>query len=117
MDPKKVLKDVGLEDRMINFPAQLSGGEQQRVSIARALAKNPKILLCDEPTGALDYDTGKSILKLLADTNRKNNKTVILITHNQAISQMADRVIHIRNGQVDKFDLISSPLPVERIEW
>ena len=117
LDPKQVLEDVGLEDRMSNFPAQLSGGEQQRVSIARALAKNPKILLCDEPTGALDYDTGKSILKLLQDTNRKNNKTVIVITHNQAISQIADRIIHIRNGQVDKFELNHKPLPVERIEW
>ena len=117
LDPKQVLEDVGLEDRMSNFPAQLSGGEQQRVSIARALAKNPKILLCDEPTGALDYDTGKSILKLLQDTNRKNNKTVIVITHNQAISQIADRIIHIRNGQVDKFELNPKPLPVERIEW
>ena len=117
LDPKQVLEDVGLEDRMSNFPAQLSGGEQQRVSIARALAKNPKILLCDEPTGALDYDTGKSILELLQDTNRKNNKTVIVITHNQAISQIADRIIHIRNGQVDKFELNPKPLPVERIEW
>lgn len=117
LDPVQVLKDVGLEDRMLNFPAQLSGGEQQRVSIARALAKNPKILLCDEPTGALDYNTGKSILKLLQDTNRKNNKTVIVITHNQAISQIADRVIHIKNGQVDRSEENPNPLPVERIEW
>lgn len=117
LEPKDVLEDVGLEGRMLNFPAQLSGGEQQRVSIARALAKNPKILLCDEPTGALDYNTGKSILELLQETNRKNNKTVIVITHNQAISQIADRIIHIRNGQVDKFELNPNPLPVERIEW
>ena len=117
LNPRSVLRDVGLEDRMLNFPAQLSGGEQQRVSIARALAKNPKILLCDEPTGALDYTTGKSILKLLQDTNRKNNKTVIVITHNQAISQIADRIIHIKNGKVDKAELNPNPLPVERIEW
>lgn len=117
LDPKDVLVDVGLDDRMLNFPAQLSGGEQQRVSIARALAKNPKILLCDEPTGALDYSTGKSILKLLQDTNRNNNKTVIVITHNQAIAQMADRVIHVKNGQVDKVESNPNPLPVERIEW
>lgn len=117
LDPKQVLEDVGLEDRMLNFPAQLSGGEQQRVSIARALAKNPKILLCDEPTGALDYNTGKSILKLLQDTNRNNNKTVIVITHNQAIAQMADRVIHVRNGQVHDTQVNPNPLPVERIEW
>ena len=117
LDPKQVLHDVGLEDRMLNFPAQLSGGEQQRVSIARALAKNPKILLCDEPTGALDYSTGKSILKLLQDTNRNNNKTVIVITHNQAIAQMADRVIHVRNGQVHDSQLNPNPLPVEGIEW
>lgn len=117
LNPKQVLHDVGLEDRMLNFPAQLSGGEQQRVSIARALAKNPKILLCDEPTGALDYSTGKSILKLLQDTNRKNNKTVIVITHNQAIAQMADRVIHVRNGQVHDSQLNPNPLPVEGIEW
>lgn len=117
LDPKQVLLDVGLEDRMLNFPAQLSGGEQQRVSIARALAKNPKILLCDEPTGALDYNTGKSILKLLQDTNRQNNKTVIVITHNQAIAQMADRIIHVKNGQVDKSELNPNPLPVEGIEW
>ena len=117
LDPKQVLHDVGLEDRMLNFPAQLSGGEQQRVSIARALAKNPKILLCDEPTGALDYSTGKSILKLLQDTNRKNKKTVIVITHNQAIAQMADRVIHVRNGQVHDSQLNPNPLPVEGIEW
>lgn len=117
LDPVQVLREVGLEDRMLNFPAQLSGGEQQRVSIARALAKNPKILLCDEPTGALDYNTGKSILKLLHETNKRNKKTVIVITHNQAITQMADRIIHVKNGQVDKTIINPNPLPVERIEW
>lgn len=117
LDPKKVLEEVGLQDRMFNFPSQLSGGEQQRVSIARALAKNPKILLCDEPTGALDYNTGKSILKLLQNTSRENKKTVIVITHNQAISEMADRVIHVRNGQVANSYVNENPLPVERIEW
>lgn len=117
LDPKEVLAKVGLEDRMLNFPAQLSGGEQQRVSIARALAKNPKILLCDEPTGALDYNTGKNILKLLQDSCRSTGKTVIVITHNQAISQMADRVIHIRNGKVSSITKNPNPTPVERIEW
>lgn len=117
LDPKEALDMVGLTHRMLNFPAQLSGGEQQRVSIARALAKNPKILLCDEPTGALDYVTGKSILKLLQDSCRKTGKTVIVITHNQAISQMADRVIHIKNGKVEKMYQNPNPTPVERIEW
>lgn len=117
LDPATVLSQVGLSERMDNFPAQLSGGEQQRVSIARALAKNPKILLCDEPTGALDYETGKNILKLLQDSCRKFGKTVILITHNQAISQMADRVIHLKNGQVSEMSTNLSPLPIERIEW
>lgn len=117
LDPKEVLAQVGLSDRINNFPAQLSGGEQQRVSIARALAKNPKILLCDEPTGALDYQTGKSILKLLQDTSRKAGKTVILITHNQAISPMADKIIHLKNGKVGEIEINSSPTPVERIEW
>lgn len=117
LDPKDALEMVGLTHRMLNFPAQLSGGEQQRVSIARALAKNPKILLCDEPTGALDYVTGKSILKLLQDSCRKTGKTVIVITHNQAISQMADRVIHIKNGKVEKMLQNPNPTPVERIEW
>lgn len=117
LDPATVLTQVGLEDRMDNFPAQLSGGEQQRVSIARALAKNPKILLCDEPTGALDYETGKNILKLLQDSCRQFGKTVILITHNQAISQMADRIIHLKNGQVSEMSTNASPLPIERIEW
>lgn len=113
----EVLKSVGLEDRMNNFPAQLSGGEQQRVSIARALAKNPKILLCDEPTGALDYNTGKAILKLLHDTCRSTGTTVIIITHNQAICAMADRVIKIKNGKVTENTVNPEPFPAERIEW
>ena len=117
MDAKEVLEDVGLGDRLGNFPAQLSGGEQQRVSIARALAKNPKLLLCDEPTGALDYNTGKAILKLLQDTCRKRGMTVVLITHNSAIAPMADRVIKIKNGRVSKIVENPSPVPVETIEW
>lgn len=117
LNPKEVLKQVGLSDRMDNFPAQLSGGEQQRVSIARALAKNPKILLCDEPTGALDYETGKTILKLLQDSSRKNGKTILLITHNQAISPMADKVIYLKNGKVGEIIENPSPTPIERIEW
>lgn len=117
LDPKEVLEMVGLADRMHNFPAQLSGGEQQRVAIARALAKNPKILLCDEPTGALDYETGKSVLKLLHDSCRQTGKTVIVITHNQALTQMADRVIHLRSGRVAKVERNANPLPIERIEW
>ena len=114
---KKVLCEVGLEDRMGNFPAQLSGGEQQRVSIARALAKNPKLLLCDEPTGALDYQTGKAILKLLQDMCREKGMTVIVITHNSALTPMADRVIHIKNGTVSAMELNTDPTPVEEIEW
>lgn len=117
LDAKKVLCEVGLEDRMGNFPAQLSGGEQQRVSIARALAKNPKLLLCDEPTGALDYQTGKAILKLLQDMCRQKGMTVIVITHNTAITPMADRVIRIKNGQVSDMNLNPQPTPVEQIEW
>ena len=117
MDAQEVLKKVGLEDRMDNFPAQLSGGEQQRVSIARALAKRPKLLLCDEPTGALDYNTGKTILKLLQDTCRQENMTVILITHNQAITPMADRVIKMKNGCVQNVTVNPAPTPVEEIEW
>ena len=117
LDAEIVLKEVGLGDRMKNFPAQLSGGEQPRVSIARALAKNPKILLCDEPTGALDYNTGKAILKLLQDTCREKGVTVILITHNSAIAPMADRVIHIKNGKVSKILKNDHPVPVETIEW
>lgn len=117
LTPEQVLESVGLGERMDNFPAQLSGGEQQRVSIARALAKNPKILLCDEPTGALDYGTGKTILKLLQDCCRKMNKTVIIVTHNQALTPMADRVIHIHNGSVSRIDENKNPIPVEQIEW
>lgn len=117
LDAKEVLAQVGLSERMLNFPAQLSGGEQQRVSIARALAKNPKVLLCDEPTGALDYNTGKNILKLLQDSCRQTGKTVIVITHNLAITQMADRVIHVKNGKVSKIEQNAAPVPVERIEW
>lgn len=117
MDAKKVLEEVGLLERINNFPAQLSGGEQQRVSIARALAKNPKLLLCDEPTGALDYHTGKSILKLLQDTCRDKGMTVILITHNSAIAPMADRVIKIKNGKVSDMVVNTSPVSVETIEW
>ncbi|HIU75139.1 MAG TPA: ABC transporter ATP-binding protein [Candidatus Pelethocola excrementipullorum] len=117
LDAAEVLEEVGLEERMKNFPAQLSGGEQQRVAIARALAKNPKLLLCDEPTGALDYVTGKAILKLLQDTCRERGMTVIVITHNTAITPMADRVIRIRNGKVKRMELNEHPIPVEEIEW
>ena len=117
LNAKMVLQEVGLDQRMGNFPAQLSGGEQQRVSIARALAKNPKLLLCDEPTGALDYQTGKSILKLLQDMCRQKGMTVIVITHNTAIAPMADRVIRIKNGRVSDLRLNDHPTPVETIEW
>ena len=117
LDAREVLEHVGLGYRLANFPSQLSGGEQQRVAIARALAKNPKLLLCDEPTGALDYITGKSILKLLQDTCRQGGMTVVVITHNTAITPMADRVIHIRNGCVSAMERNSSPTPVEEIEW
>lgn len=117
LDAKSVLEEVGLEDRLDNFPAQLSGGEQQRVSIARALAKNPKLLLCDEPTGALDYNTGKAILKLLQDTCHSKNMTVIVITHNQAITPMADRIIKIKNGKVSSMDINENPVDVDTIEW
>ena len=117
MDAGEVLREVGLGDRMDNFPAQLSGGEQQRVSIARALAKNPKLLLCAEPTGALDYNTGKSILKLLQDTCREKGMTVVLITHNSAIAPMADRVIKIKNGRVSDMSVNAHPVSVETIEW
>ena len=116
-DPVSVLKSVGLEDRINNFPSQLSGGEQQRVSIARALAKNPKLLLCDEPTGALDYNTGKTILKLLQDTCHRNGMTVIVITHNSAIAPMADRVITVKNSKVSSVELNDSPADVSTIEW
>lgn len=117
LDARETLREVGLEDRMGNFPAQLSGGEQQRVAIARALAKNPKILLCDEPTGALDYKTGKSVLKLLQDTCRNTGRTVIVITHNQALTAMADRVIRIKSGTVLSSETNPHPTPVEEIEW
>lgn len=117
LSARSVLKDVGLGDRMKNFPAQLSGGEQQRVSIARALAKNPKLLLCDEPTGALDYNTGKAILKLLQDMCRERGMTVIVITHNSAIAPMADRVIKIKNGKVSSMTMNENPISVETIEW
>lgn len=117
LNAAEVLREVGLSDRMGNFPTQLSGGEQQRVSIARALAKNPKLLLCDEPTGALDYQTGKAILKLLQDMCREKGMTVIVITHNSALTPMADRVIHIKNGTVSSMELNEDPTPVEEIEW
>ena len=117
LDAGQVLEEVGLGERKDNFPAQLSGGEQQRVAIARALAKNPKLLLCDEPTGALDYVTGKAILKLLQDTCRQRGMTVVVITHNTALTPMADRVIQIRNGQVKSMELNPHPTPVEEIEW
>ena len=117
LDAREVLEHVGLGHRMDNFPAQLSGGEQQRVAIARALAKNPKLLLCDEPTGALDYVTGKAILKLLQDTCRQEGMTVIVITHNTALTPMADRVIHIKNGRVAAMERSGAPTPVEEIEW
>ena len=117
LDAAETLRGVGLGDRFSNFPTQLSGGEQQRVAIARALAKNPKILLCDEPTGALDYQTGKEVLKLLQDTCRKQKKTVLIITHNQAISPMADKIFYIKNGVKDRMDINRTPVPVEDIEW
>lgn len=117
LDEKMVLKRVELENRMNNFPAQLSGGEQQRVAIARAIAKNPKLLLCDEPTGALDYKTGKQILKLLQDTARKENMTVLIITHNGALAPMADRIIRFKNGSVESMEINPNPKPIEEIEW
>ena len=117
LDARQVLEHVGLGHRLDNFPAQLSGGEQQRVAIARALAKNPKLLLCDEPTGALDYVTGKAILKLLQDTCRQHRMTVVVITHNTALTPMADRVIHIKNGKVEGMERNAAPTPVEEIEW
>lgn len=113
----EVLKQVGLEERMANFPAQLSGGEQQRVAIARALAKNPKLLLCDEPTGALDYQTGKAVLKLLQDTCKKTGTTVVVITHNQVLTGMADRVITVKNGSIKDMYLNESPADVRTLEW
>lgn len=117
LPPSDVLKNVGLENKIKYFPAQLSGGEQQRVSIARAIAKNPKILLCDEPTGALDYQTGKNVLKLLYDISKSNHKLVIVVTHNQAIKEMADKVIYIKNGQIEKIQINEKPKPIEEIEW
>lgn len=117
LDAMAVLEMVGLKDRAGNFPAQLSGGEQQRVAIARALAKNPKLLLCDEPTGALDYNTGKAVLKLLQDTCRKEGMTVVVITHNQALTAMADRIITVKSGTVRKMELNDNIVPVEEIEW
>ena len=117
LDATQILKDVGLGERMKNFPSQLSGGEQQRVAIARALAKNPKLLLCDEPTGALDYQTGKAILQLLQDTGRKTGMTVIIITHNSALTAMADRVIQVRSGTVASVKLNEHPQNIQEIEW
>ena len=117
LEAAQVLEMVGLKDRANNFPAQLSGGEQQRVAIARALAKNPKLLLCDEPTGALDYNTGKAVLKLLQDTCRKEGMTVVVITHNQALTAMADRVITVKSGTVQKIEQNEHIVPVEEIEW
>ena len=117
LDAEQTLRQVGLGERLANFPAQLSGGEQQRVSIARALAKNPKLLLCDEPTGALDYKTGKQILQLLQDTCRKQGITVIIITHNSALAPMADRLIRFKNGRVESETVQQNPVPIETIEW
>ncbi len=117
LDPKEVLTEVGLAERLNNFPAQLSGGEQQRVSIARAIAKNPKILLCDEPTGALDYATGKKILKLLHDVSKQRKRLVIVVTHNAALKDMADKVIYIKSGMIEKIEKNEHPVPIEEIEW
>jgi putative ABC transport system ATP-binding protein len=117
LNPVEVLHGVGLKNRMDNFPSQLSGGEQQRVSIARALAKNPKLLLCDEPTGALDSNTGRAILKLLTSTVKKYNMTVIAITHNSALAPIADKVIHVKNGRIESVDQNPDPVPIEQIEW
>lgn len=117
LDVDSVIEKVGLENRKNNFPSQLSGGEQQRVAIARAIAKNPKLLLCDEPTGALDYKTGKQILKLLENTCRKEKMTVIIITHNTAIAPMADKVIHFKNGTAESIEINENPMPIENIEW
>ena len=117
LNPKEVLIDVGLKDRIKNYPSQLSGGEQQRVAIARAVAKNPKLLLCDEPTGALDYKTGKEVLKLLQNMVRQKNMTVIIITHNQAISPMADRIIKIRSGKIEENTINKKPISIEEVEW
>ena len=117
LSPEKTLEEVGLKERMANFPAQLSGGEQQRVSIARALAKNPKLLLCDEPTGALDYVTGKKILKCLYDVSKEQKKTVVVVTHNQAIKDIADKVFYIKSGRIEKTVINEHPKSVDEIEW
>lgn len=117
LNPDDVMEKVGLKERKKNFPSQLSGGEQQRVAIARAIAKNPKLLLCDEPTGALDYKTGKQILKLLQDTSKKEKMTVIIITHNGAIAPMADKIIKFKNGTAESVEINEKPMPVENIEW
>ena len=117
LNPEEVIEKVGLKHRINNFPSQLSGGEQQRVAIARAIAKNPKLLLCDEPTGALDYKTGKQILKLLQDTARKEKMTVLIITHNTAIAPMADKVIRFKNGTAESIEINKNPISVEQIEW
>jgi len=117
LNPEEILAEVGLKERMKNFPAHLSGGEQQRVAIARAVAKNPKLLLCDEPTGALDYATGKKILKLLYDVSKKRNRLVVVVTHNAALKDMADKVIYIKNGEILHIDINKNPVPIEEIEW
>ena len=117
LSPEEVLCEVGLVDRLNNFPAQLSGGEQQRVSIGRAIAKNPKLLLCDEPTGALDYNTGKKILKLLYDVSKKRNRLVVVVTHNSALKDMADKVIYIKSGEIERIEKNEHPVPIEEIEW
>lgn len=117
LNPIEVLQNVGLGDRLANFPSQLSGGEQQRVSIARAIAKNPKLLLCDEPTGALDYNTGKSILKLLSDTAKEYKMTVVVITHNSAIAPIADKIITVKSGNIESIQINKNPVPIESIEW
>ena len=117
LNPQSVLESVGLADRLNNFPAELSGGEQQRVSIARAVAKNPKLILCDEPTGALDYMTGKKILKLLYTLSREQKKLVIVVTHNTALKDMADKVLRIKSGRIESVEAIAHPIPVEAIEW
>lgn len=117
LDPAEVLKEVGLEERLNNFPAQLSGGEQQRVAIARAMAKNPKLLLCDEPTGALDYKTGKRILKLLHDVSKSRKRLVVVVTHNAALKEMADKVVYIKSGEIERITINENPKSIEEIEW
>ena len=117
LNPEEVLKEVGLGERLNNFPAQLSGGEQQRVSIARAMAKNPKLLLCDEPTGALDYETGKKILKLLYDVSKQRKRLVIIVTHNAALKDMADKVVYIKSGMIERIETNATPRPIQEIEW